>query len=193
MNKDDLLNKKLIIAITGASGVIYGINLLKILKNLRIESHLIISKSARLTIAAESSLNAASVAELADYTYSPAEIGARIASGSFYTDGMIIAPCSMKTLSAIANGFEENLIIRAANVIIKEQRKLLLMVRESPLSSIHLENMLKLSKIGVAIAPPVPAFYNNPSSIEEIINHSIARALDFFGIDAKIIKRWQGF
>ncbi len=183
---------KIIIGITGASGAIYGINLLKTLKTLAIESHLIISKSAHLTIATETNFTKKDIISLADYSYNCGDIGARISSGSFRTNGMIIAPCSMKTLSAIANGFEDNLINRAASVVIKEKRQLALMVRETPLHAIHLENMLKLSRLGVSICPAVPAFYNKPSSIEDLINHANARILDLFNIDTHIIKRWDG-
>ena len=184
--------KKIIVAITGASGAIYGIRLLAILRECNIETHLIISKSANLTIATETSFSIGDIKKLADYVYHPSDIGAKISSGSFKVNGMIIAPCSMKTLSAIASGMENDLITRSAAVIIKEQKKLALMVRETPLSAIHLENMLKLARIGVAICPPVPAFYNNPATLEDIINHSLARILDLFNIETNLVKRWQG-
>jgi 4-hydroxy-3-polyprenylbenzoate decarboxylase len=184
--------KKIIISITGASGAIYGIRLLEILKEYDIETHLIISKSANLSIATETSLSIKEIKNLADYVYNPSDIGAKISSGSFKVMGMIIAPCSMKTLSAIASGFENDLTIRAAGIIIKEQKKLVLMTRETPLSPIHLENMLKLSRIGVAICPPVPAFYNKPTTLDDIVNHSITRVLDLFDIETNLIKRWQG-
>lgn len=183
---------KIIIGITGASGAIYGISLLKTLKTLAVESHLIISKAAHLTIATETNFTTKDIISLADYSYNCGDIGARISSGSFRTSGMIIAPCSMKTLSAIANGFEDTLVNRAASVVIKEKRQLAMMVRETPLHAIHLENMLKLSRLGVSICPAVPAFYNKPSSIEDLINHSNARILDLFSIDTHIIKRWDG-
>ena len=182
---------KIIVAITGASGAIYAIRLLQTLKDLLIETHLIISKSASLTITSETDFTLDQVKKLANYTYSYADIGARISSGSFQTNGMIIAPCSMKTLSAIAHGFEDNLIIRAASVVLKEKKHLALMVRETPLHSIHLENMLKLSRLGVSICPAVPAFYDRPSSIEDLIRHSNARILDLFNIHTNI-KRWDG-
>lgn len=185
--------KKIIVAITGASGAIYGIRLLAILRECNIETHLIISKSANLTIATETSFSIGDIKKLANYAYHPSDIGAKISSGSFKVNGMIIAPCSMKTLSAIASGMENDLITRSAAVIIKEQKKLALMVRETPLSAIHLENMLKLARIGVAICPPVPAFYNNPATLEDIINHSLARILDLFNIETNLVKRWQGF
>ena len=129
---------------------------------------------------------------MADYSYNYTDIGAAIASGSFRVKGMIIAPCSMKTLSSISSGFENDLIARAASVVIKEQKKLALMVRETPLSPIALENMLKLAKIGVAICPPVPAFYNHPKNLEDIVNHSITRVLDLFDVETNLVKRWSG-
>lgn len=184
--------KNIIIAITGASGAIYGIRLLGVLKDLGVKTHLIISKSAHLTIDAETDFSVKDIKALAEYFYNPAEIGACIASGSYRVDGMIIAPCSAKTLSAIACGYEENLIVRAAGVMMKEQKKLALMLRETPLHAIHLENMLKLSRAGVAICPPVPAFYNKPQTIDDIVIHSITRVLDLFDIDTKAIKRWEG-
>ena len=184
--------KKIIVSITGASGAIYGIRLLEILKKCEIETHLIISRSANLTIATETSLSIYNIKKLADYVYHPSDIAAKISSGSFKVNGMIIAPCSMKTLSAIATGLENDLIMRSASVIIKEQKKLALMVRETPFSAIHLENMLKLARIGVAICPPVPAFYNNPTTLDDIINHSVTRILDLFNIETNLVKRWQG-
>lgn len=184
--------KKIIVSITGASGAIYGIRLLEILKKCEIETHLIISRSANLTIATETSFSIYDIKKLADYVYHPSDIAAKISSGSFKVNGMIIAPCSMKTLSAIATGLENDLIMRSASVIIKEQKKLALMVRETPFSAIHLENMLKLARIGVAICPPVPAFYNNPTTLDDIINHSVTRILDLFNIETNLIERWQG-
>ncbi|MBN8522312.1 MAG: UbiX family flavin prenyltransferase [Rickettsiales bacterium] len=184
--------KKIIVSITGASGAIYGIRLLEILKKCEIETHLIISRSANLTIATETSFSIYDIKKLANYVYYPSDIAAKISSGSFKVNGMIIAPCSMKTLSAIATGLENDLIMRSASVIIKEQKKLALMVRETPFSAIHLENMLKLARIGVAICPPVPAFYNNPTTLDDIINHSVTRILDLFNIETNLIERWQG-
>jgi 4-hydroxy-3-polyprenylbenzoate decarboxylase len=184
--------KKIIVSITGASGAIYGIRLLEILKKCEIETHLIISRSANLTIATETSFSIYDIKKLANYVYHPSDIAAKISSGSFKVNGMIIAPCSMKTLSAIATGLENDLIMRSASVIIKEQKKLALMVRETPFSAIHLENMLKLARIGVAICPPVPAFYNNPTTLDDIINHSVTRILDLFNIETNLMERWQG-
>jgi 4-hydroxy-3-polyprenylbenzoate decarboxylase len=183
---------RLIIAISGASGAIYGIKLLEVLRSLKIETHLIISKSANITISAETGMKLKDIIALADYNYNQSDIAASISSGSFKTNGMIIAPCSMKTLSSIACGYEDNLISRAAGVVIKEQKKLALLVRETPLSTIHLENMLKLAKCGVAICPPVPAFYNNPSSINDLVNHSVGRVLDLFNLETYSTKRWNG-
>jgi len=184
--------KKIIVSITGASGAIYGIRLLEVLRECGVETHLIVSKSANLTIATETSFSIGDIKKLANYAYHPSDIGAKISSGSFKVNGMIVAPCSMKTLSAIASGMENDLITRSAGVIIKEQKKLALMVRETPLSTIHLENMLKLARIGVAICPPVPAFYNHPTTLDEIVNHSVTRILDLFNIETNLIKRWQG-
>jgi len=187
------MKKKIIVGITGSSGAVYGVKLLQMLQNLDIESHLVISKAANITIATELEETANDITKLANHTYKHSDIAAPISSGSFCTDGMIIAPCSMKTLSAIANGYESDLITRAASVTMKEQKKLVLMVRETPLHAIHLENMLKLSKAGVAISPPVPAFYNKPNTIDDIVTHSVARVLDLFDLDAAAIKRWKGF
>lgn len=185
-------NKKIVVGISGASGAIYGIRLLQILRELEIESHLIISKAASLTINAETDYSIQEVKDLAYHVHSPSDIGACISSGSFKMDGMIIAPCSMKTLAGIANGYEDNLMIRAASVIMKEQKKLVLMIRETPLHAIHLENMLRLSRAGVVISPPVPAFYNKPKTIDQIVDHSVSRVLDLFDVDTSLIKRWGG-
>ena len=184
--------RKIIVGISGSSGAIYGIKLLEMLRELKIESHLIISKAATLTINAETDYSLQDIKNIANYSYNPSDIGACISSGSFKVDGMIIAPCSMKTLSAIAHGYEDNLIARAASVVMKEQRKLVLMARETPLHAIHLENMLKLSRTGAIISPPMPAFYNRPTSIDEIIIHSLTRILDLFDLDTNLIKRWKG-
>lgn len=183
---------KLVVAISGASGAIYGVRILQELRKQGVESHLVISKWARTTIAGETGYTPEEVEELAGFRYQPDNLGAAIASGSFKSDGMMVAPCSMKTLAAIAGGYGEDLIARAADVTIKEGRKLLLMVRETPLSAIHLENMLKLSYLGVVIMPPVPAFYVNPRSLDDVINHTVARALEQFGVEAASMKRWEG-
>ncbi len=187
-----MAKKKLVIAISGASGAIYGIRLLEILKLHNIETHIVISRNANLTISTETSYTISQIRNIADYNYNVLDMGAKIASGSFKTDGMIIAPCSMRTLGAIAHSIEDNLIIRAANVTLKEQRKLILMIRETPLHIGYLENALKVAKFGAIIAPPVPAFYDLPKNIDEIVNHSVARVLDIFDIDVGIINRWEG-
>lgn len=183
---------KLIVAITGASGAIYGIRLLEELKNNKIESHLIISDWGKTTIEAETDYSLEEVMSLADYLYEHNDLAARISSGSFKTDGMVIVPCSMKTLSSIASGYSHDLISRAADVSIKEKRKLVLVPRETPLNPIHIENMLKLSKIGVTIMPPAPAFYTKPKTIEDIVLNTVGRILDQFGIEIKSLKRWSG-
>lgn len=185
-------NKKVIVAISGASGAVYGIRLLEVLKQCDILTHLIISKSAHLTITQETKYSVEYIRGLANYNYNQGDISARISSGSFQTIGMIIAPCSMKTMASIACGIEDNLISRAASVVLKERRKLVLMTRETPLHSGHLENMLKLSNYGAIIAPPVPAFYNTPQTIDDLINHSVTRILDLFDIETNLITRWDG-
>lgn len=181
---------KLIIAITGATGAIYGIRTLEALAAANIETHLILSNWAETTIGLETHYTVSQVKELASQVYDAKNQAALISSGSFLTDGMIIAPCSMKTLASISYGLADNLIARAADVVIKEQRRLVLVPREAPLSPIHLENMLRLAKLGVTLVPPMPAFYNHPQSIDDIINHTVARVLDQFNIDNKLTKRW---
>jgi 4-hydroxy-3-polyprenylbenzoate decarboxylase len=181
---------KVIVGITGATGAIYGIRLLEALRAVDVETHLIISKWGESNIAIETSYTVKEVRDLASYNYSESNQAAVVSSGSFITNGMIIAPCSMKSLAAISYGLADNLLARAADVIIKENRRLVIIPRESPLSAIHLENMLRLSKLGVTILPPMPAFYNKPKTIDDIINHTVARTLDQFGIDNNITKRW---
>jgi len=182
--------KKIVIGISGATGAIYGIRLLEVLKEHNIETHLVISEGAALTIKAETKYSIEAIKNLANYNYNNKDIEASISSGSFKTLGMIIAPCSMKTLASIAHSMEDSLISRAAGVVLKDRRKLILMTRETPLHIGHLENMLKVANYGGIIAPPVPAFYNNPASIDDIVNHSITRVLDFFDIETNLIKRW---
>jgi len=181
---------RIVVAITGASGSIYGIKLLETLNKFDVKTDLILSDWAKETITIETDYSVKQVIEMADSYHDINNLGAAVSSGSFRHDGMIIAPCSMKTLAGIANGLETNLVIRAAGVTLKEQRKLILLPRETPLTPIHLENMLKLSRIGVVIMPPVPAFYNKPKSIDEIVNHTIARVLDHLRIDNDLTKRW---
>jgi len=182
----------LIVSITGASGVIYGIRLLEELSKKRINTHLIISRWGEKNIKIETDYTINQIKNLATETYSLNDLSARLSSGSFKTDGMIVAPCSMKTLSAIACGLTDNLIIRAADVTIKQQKKLVLLPRETSFSSIHLENMLKLVYIGVVIMPPMPVFYFRPKTLDDIINHTVGRVLDCFNIEHNLIKRWSG-
>lgn len=182
---------RIVVAISGASGAIYGVRVLEELKKKGIETHLVISKWGKVTIQKETKYTPEEVLSLASSTYDEEQQGAAISSGSFKTEGMIIAPCSMKTLSGIANGFSEDLLIRAADVCIKEKRKLILLTRETPLSPIHLENMLKLSRIGVTIMPPVPAFYTCPKTLEEVVTQTVGRILDQFGVEIEGLKRWD--
>ena len=185
--------KKIIIGITGASGAIYGIRLLEVLREQEdVETHLIISRSAQITIAAETEYKPEQIRELADVNHKFEDVAAACSSGSFKNDGMIIAPCSMRTLSEIATGVTSSLMSRSADVVLKEKRKLVLMVRETPLHAIHLENMARLSNMGAFIYPPVPAFYTKPKNLDEMVNHTIGRVLDIFDIDAGIVKRWEG-
>ncbi|HUA87673.1 MAG TPA: UbiX family flavin prenyltransferase [Bryobacteraceae bacterium] len=183
---------RLIIGITGATGSIFGIRLLEILKNSGVETHLVISKWGARTLLNETSYSLEQVEQLASFHYSVNDQGAALSSGSFVTDGMIVAPCSMRTLAAIASGQGEHLIHRAADVILKERRKLVLAVRETPFHEIHLENMLKLSRMGVVIMPPVPAFYGRPETLQEVINHSAMRMLDQCGLHLDLAPRWNG-
>ena len=183
---------KLIVGITGATGSVFGVRTLQALKDAGIETHLILSKWGVRTLLHETHYTVDYVKSLATCVYPESDQGAAISSGSFLTDGMIIAPCSVRTLAAIAQGHGDNLVHRAADVILKERRKLVLMVRESPFSDIHLENMLKLSRMGVVISPPVPAFYTNPETVDEIVNHIVMRALDQLGVHLDVGSRWDG-
>lgn len=184
---------QLIVGISGASGVIYGIRLLEVARELQdVETHLVMSTAARLTIELETSRSAGEVAELADRVHAFDNIGASIASGSAGADGMVVAPCSMKTLSAIVHSFSDNLLTRAADVILKERKPLVLVPRESPLHVGHTKLLHEAAKMGIQIAPPMPAFYGRPQSVEEIVDHSVGRVLDLFGIDAGIAHRWRG-
>ncbi|HRD70957.1 MAG TPA: UbiX family flavin prenyltransferase [Legionella sp.] len=182
--------KRMIVGISGASGIIYGIELLKTLRNLNIESHLVITKSGELTRAHETDMSAQEVRDLADYCHPIQNLAAPISSGSFKTMGMIIAPCSMRSLAEIANGISSNLLTRAADVILKDRRRLVALVREFPLHAGHLKNMLAVTQMGGIIAPPVPAFYTRPQSIHDIIVQTLGRTLDLFDIDTKNFPRW---
>ncbi len=183
---------KLIVGITGATGTVFGVHTLQVLKDAGIETHLVISKWGARTLVHETPYTVDYVKSLAVCAYGDSDQGAAISSGSFVTDGMIVAPCSARSLAAIAHGQGDNLIHRAADVVLKERRKLVLMVREAPFNDIHLENMLKLSRMGVVIVPPVPAFYNHPESVDDIVHHIVVRALDQFGIHLDETHRWDG-
>jgi len=183
---------KIIVAITGATGAIYGVRILQRLREAGVETHLVISRWGARTLLHETPFSREQVEELATETYAPADMGAAISSGSFRTDGMVIAPCSAKTLAAVAHGFGENLVHRAADVILKERRRLVLVVREAPLSDIHLENMLKLSRMGAVMLPPMPAFYNHPRTVDDVVDHTVARVLDQFGLEVSGAERWSG-
>ncbi|QGY31532.1 non-oxidative hydroxyarylic acid decarboxylases subunit B [Pantoea cypripedii] len=184
---------RLIIGMTGATGAPLGVALLQALQPINeVETHLVMSKWAKTTIELETPYSARDVAGMADVVHSPADQAASISSGSFRTDGMIIIPCSMKTLAGIRSGYAEGLVGRAADVVLKEGRKLVLVPRETPLSTIHLENMLALSRLGVAMVPPMPAFYNHPATIDDVTNHIVTRVLDQFGLEFPRARRWQG-
>ena len=184
-------NIKIIVGITGSSGVIYGIKLLYFLKKSKIETHIVLSKWAEKNIEIETDESVVEVKKLASFEYRENDMAASISSGSFKTDGMIIIPCSMKTLASIANGYDDNLISRAASVTIKENRKLVIVPRETPLSQINLSNMLKLAKIGVIILPAMPGFYHRPKTINDLILHIVGKTLDQFEINNEVFKRWK--
>jgi flavin prenyltransferase len=184
--------RRLIVGITGASGIIYGVRLLERLRGSDVDTHLVMSQWAARTLVHETPYSVQQVQDLATERYAIGDVGAAIASGSFLTMGMIIVPCSMRTLGAIACGVGDNLIHRAADVILKERRRLVLAVREAPLSEIHLENMLKLARMGVSICPPTPAFYTHPASIDEMVHYSVTRLLDQLGIHLESGARWDG-
>ncbi len=185
--------QRLIIAITGASGAIYGVRALEALREVpEIETHLILSPSAKLTIAAELDIIADAVKAMADVVHPYKDIGAALSSGSFRTAGMLVAPCSIKTLSGIANSYNDNLIVRTADVCLKERRRVVLLLRETPLHRGHLDLALRATDNGAVIMPPVPGFYHRPESIDDIVNQTVGRALDLFDIDAGIVSRWSG-
>ena len=184
--------QRLIVGISGASGVIYGVRILELLRHTDIETHLVMSKSAEMTLAYESDLKPKDVKALASVTHPVADIGASISSGSFATMGMVIAPCSIKTMSEIATGVTSTLLSRAADVVLKEKRRLVLALRETPLHGGHLRTMATLADIGAVVAPIVPAFYTRPKTVDNIVNHTCGRLLDLFGIETKTVKRWKG-
>ncbi|HEY2245335.1 MAG: UbiX family flavin prenyltransferase [Xanthobacteraceae bacterium] len=183
---------RLIVGISGASGTVYGVRLLEMLRQAEIETHLVMSRSAEMTLAYETDYKPKDVRALASVNYPVTDIGAAISSGSFPTIGMIIAPCSIRTMSEIASGVTASLLSRAADVVLKEKRRLVLALRETPLHVGHLRSMTVLAEIGAVIAPIVPAFYNRPRTVEDIVNHTCGRLLDLFGIDTGTVKRWKG-
>lgn len=184
---------RLIVAISGASGVILGIRLLEMLhEQADVETHLVLSGTGKMNISIETDWTVKNVEKLADHVHRIGDVGATIASGSFGTDGMIVAPCSMKSLSAIVNSYADNLLGRAADVILKEGKRLVLVPRETPLHAGHCRLLYEAAQMGIVIAPPMPAFYNRPETVDDIINHTVGRLLDLFGLDAGIVKRWSG-
>lgn len=185
------MQQRLIVGITGASGVVYGQRLLQVLQRLEIETHLVLTRSAALTISYELDQSVDAIKALASKVHPINDVGASIASGSFKTEGMIIAPCSMHTLAAIATGVCDNALTRAADVVLKERRRLVLLVRETPLHLGHLKNMTAVTEMGAIVSPPVPAFYSKPKTIEALVDHTIGRALDLFGIDTGRVTRWR--
>ena len=184
--------KRLIVGITGATGAIFGIRLLEALRETDVETHLILSRWAVQTIEHETTYTAEAVRALASVNHAAGDLGASVSSGSFVTEGMVVAPCSMRSLAAIAHGTGDHLVHRAADVVLKERRTLVLMAREMPLSEVHLENMLKLSRMGVTVMPPMPAFYNHPETLADMVDHVVARVLDQFGISVDFARRWEG-
>jgi 4-hydroxy-3-polyprenylbenzoate decarboxylase len=181
---------RLVVGISGASGVLYGIRLLETLRPLAVETHLVMTKAAEVTLAHETDLKVGQVRALADVSYSVTDIGAAPASGSFRTLGMVVAPCSVRSMSEIATGVTSNLLTRAADVVLKERRRLVLMLRETPLHTGHLRNLLALSEMGAVVAPPVPAFYARPESIDDLVDQAVGRVLDLFGIESAKVRRW---
>jgi flavin prenyltransferase len=184
--------KRIVVAITGASGVIYGIRLLEVLKGLKVESHLILSEAAKKNIEMETGVDVATVERLGSRVYSYHDLAAPLSSGSFKTDGMVIIPCSIKTLSGVANSYDNDLIVRAADVALKERRRLILVVRETPLHKGHLDLMSRVADVGGIILPPIPAFYHGPTKIEDLIDHSVGKILDLMDIEHSLFKRWEG-
>jgi 4-hydroxy-3-polyprenylbenzoate decarboxylase len=183
-------NQRLVVGISGASGVIYGVRLLQMLRDLPIETHLVMSKSAEVTLAYETDFKVAQVKGLAQHCHNIGDMAAPLSSGSFKTLGMIIAPCSVRSVAEMASGVTTSLLTRAADVILKERRRLVLMVRETPLHLGHLRNLAALTEMGAIIAPPMPAFYNRPKTLEDMIDHNLGRVLDLFGLDTGKVKRW---
>lgn len=186
------MTPRLVVGISGASGVIYGVRLLELLRETPVETHLVVTRAAQLTLSQETSLRLADVESLADHTYSNQDVGAAIASGSFRTMGMVVAPCSVKSMSEINSGVTSSLLARAADVVLKERRRLVLMVRESPLHRNHLRTMAELAELGAVVAPPMPAFYPAPHNVEALVDQTVGRVLDLFEIESGVVERWTG-
>ncbi|WP_281040011.1 UbiX family flavin prenyltransferase [Mesorhizobium sp. Z1-4] len=187
----DHAKRRLIVGISGASGIVYGVRILEALQSSDIETHLVVSNSAALTLKYELDLPLGDLKALADVVYSNKDIGAAIASGSFVTEGMIIAPCSVKTMSGIATGYTDNLLSRSADVVLKERRRLVMLLRETPLHLGHLRTACSITEMGGIVMPPVPAFYSKPQSLDEMVDHTVGRALDLLGIDVGLVRRWK--
>lgn len=186
------MTRRLIVGISGASGFVYGQRLLQMLQPLDLEVHLVVSKSALLTMACETSCKLSELSAMVHKLHRNEDIGASIASGSFRTLGMVIAPCSMKTLAEIATGNASSLLSRAADVVLKERKRLVLLARETPLSLVHLRNMVSVTEMGAVVAPPVPAFYARPKDLDQMVDHTLGRVLDLFDIDCQAVRRWEG-
>ncbi|QQS11738.1 MAG: UbiX family flavin prenyltransferase [Rhodospirillales bacterium] len=183
---------RITVGISGASGVVYGVRLLELLRPMEVETHLVMTRTAEVTLAHETDWKVKDVKALADVVHAPDDLAAAISSGSFRTLGMVVAPCSMRSLGEIAAGISTTLLTRAADVVLKERRRLVLLVRETPLHAVHLRNMATVADLGAVVSPPVPAFYNRPKTIADIVDHTVGRALDLFDLDAGVVKRWGG-
>jgi len=192
MKSTSAARRRLVVGISGASGVIYGVRLLRLLRDLEVESHLVVSRSAQVTLAQETQMRLADLQALADVNYPNTDIGAAISSGSFRVDGMIVAPCSIKTLSEVATGCTSSLLSRAADVMLKERRRLVLMVRETPLHAGHIRSLAAVTDAGAIVYPPVPAFYARPKTLEQMVDHTLGRVLDLFDIESRSVRRWSG-
>jgi polyprenyl P-hydroxybenzoate/phenylacrylic acid decarboxylase-like protein len=190
LGHDESSPTRLVVGISGATGALYGIRILEALRHASLETHLVMTRWARVNILAETTYSLDAVRELADYVWEENDASSPIASGALQTDGMVVAPCSMRTVAAIANGISDNLLQRAADVTLKERRRLVLLVRETPLSVIHLHNLLRLAQAGVVITPPVPAFYSMPQTIDDLVNHTVGRVLDLFEVQHALVRRW---
>jgi 4-hydroxy-3-polyprenylbenzoate decarboxylase len=192
MKSQSAARRRLVVGISGASGAIYGVRLLRLLRELEVESHLVVSRSAQVTLAQETQMRLADLQALADVNYPNTDIGAAISSGSFRVDGMIVAPCSIKTLSEVATGCTSSLLSRAADVMLKERRRLVLMVRETPLHAGHIRSLAAVTDAGAIVYPPVPAFYALPETLEQMVDHTLGRVLDLFDIESRTVRRWSG-